>query len=141
TNAEAFSLATQTALAAFVNPLPGSGILGAGGVFKEHVAGSTGTFNVSGMIEFDLLGDGSLANPFRGSVTVTGGVVGFTGSGSATAAGGSNLRQIVARGSGNGFTFSFNGFVNTTGDNVLGTLTVTLADGSTASIGVFAPRQ
>jgi len=60
----------------------------------------------------------------------------------------SNLHQILASGSGNGFRYSFNGFVSATEQWLTGTLTVTLTDWTTDSggpltmaIGVVARRQ
>ena len=63
-----------------------------------------------------------------------------TGFGNVTVQIPSNMGHITASGGGQGFTFSFDGNVGALEQNVVGTLTITIADGfnSTAQLGVIA---
>jgi hypothetical protein len=148
-----FTQARQELAAAAGNPGGVVGVTFVGSAAGSAKADSVGVHNLSGTVTFVITGDGSLSNPFGGVMNVQGqdtfvstfsGVPGSTtGFGAANAPISSNLHQIMATGSGNGFTVSFNGTVSATENNVLGTLTVSIADGfgSSTMIGVFAARQ
>jgi hypothetical protein len=123
---------------------------GGGRPFVGNVAGSVrdsfgATNNLSGTVRFSITGTGSLLDPFGGAMTVQGQdtvvIPGFPTSTmmeSGSAALRSNLHQILADGSGPGFSFSFNGFVGASEENVVGTLTINLPDGSSDMLGVVA---
>jgi N-acetylneuraminic acid mutarotase len=140
-------------------------------VFKGNFAGSgTGTINtiygsgkytnnLSGMVTFSVSGDGSLLNPYAGTLAGQGQdvAVKVSGVGPPRASSGvefatvpisSNLHQVTAEGSGNGFTFTFNGFISATEEFLTGTLAITLTDWTTDAgtalviqMGVTAKRQ
>jgi len=122
-----------------------------------HAGGATGTYNhnLSGTVTFRITGDGSVSNPFRGTLMIAGVDRPARTSGnpnvfplfppasplvSSDATITSALRQItVLHGSGPGFDFSFNGFVGPSG-NIVGTLTITLSIGGSTQIGIVANR-
>jgi hypothetical protein len=132
----------------------GGGGGGGSAVFVGSVFASTndsfgGTNNLSGTARFDITGDGSLLNPFGGTLTVNGKdnfvimnqIVPTMGFGTGGVS--SNLHQILVptTSAAPSFSFSFNGTVSATEQNVLGTLTINLPDGTTAMSGVNATRQ
>src|SRR5207248_4436268 len=114
----------------------------AGAIANVPIPGTDGvyTHNLSGTVTFGIQGDGSLSNPYQGTITVAGSDTAVKTSGetpglppqqssdleSTTAPLQSQGTQITANGAGSGFAFRFNGFVSGTQANVTGTLTVTL---------------
>jgi hypothetical protein len=134
------------------HPLLGS-VTFVGGVAGTARAGSVAVHHLAGTVTFILTGDGSAGHPFsgvmnlQGTDTVNSTVPGVPGSangfGNVTVLIQSVQNHITARGSGQGFTFSFDGAVGALEQNVTGNLTITISDGfgSSTTIGVNATPQ